>query len=418
MRVASSGELGKRMSAAGLLAAGAILCTFSAGDRLANIPGHATSRLTPSWFGPGDARQNAVRAVDKEDFGTALRWAKVVVDRDPIGQPSASLLGLALLGSGKPAEAQRAYTVAAGTGWRDAGVQIYWMLSALALGDDAVAGERLDALLRTGNRDAQTMDGLAALEQTPEGRKVLVERLLLSPDWASWYVRGAGDLHGRPLQQRLAVLSAASARGFKAERRIVAIAATVLRTHNEVAAAAWLWTRLGGGGGDTGKKIANGNFEELAEDADLSPFGWKLFESGAVDVRIDANAPSHTGTALYALSFASITQRIAQQFLILAPGQYRIRWNATDSNGGRASALGVRVLCNGTSTALTTDQPQQIGRTGYATTFTVPGSGCASQVVVIEAQPQSVGSRAPAWVDNVSVALAAPPQRTGRPPNT
>jgi hypothetical protein len=403
MRGASPGAFGKRVAAAGLLVAGAILCTFSAGDRLANIPGHATSRLTPNWFGPGDARQESVRAIDKQDFGTALHWAKIVINRDPIGQQSVSLLGLALLASGKPAAAQQAYIAAAATGWRDAGVQIYWMISALALGDDTVAAERLDALLRAGNRDTQTMDGLATLEQTPNGRKALGERLVLSPDWTTWYVRSLGDLHNQALQKRLAVLSDASARGLKMDPNIVASAATALRRHDETAAAAWLWVRFGGGGPDTGKKITNGRFEPMADDASPSPFDWTLLESGMVDVRIDANAPSHTGGALYTLSSATITQRVAQQSLILAPGPYRIHWNATDSQGARSSVMNVRVLCNDAPLVLTKDQPQLTGRTGYFAEFTVPDSGCKSQTVVIEARPQSIGSRAPAWLDNVSL---------------
>lgn len=407
MRAASTSEFGKRISLVTLLGAGAILCTFSAGDRLASLPGHATSRLTPTWFGPGDARQEAIRALDKQAFGKSLRWARITVDRDPIGQESTSLLGLSLLGKGELAAARQAYTVAANTGWRDAGVQIYWMIAALGLNDDTVAAERLDALLRTGNRDVQTMDGLATLEQAPSGRRALAERLILSPDWAPWYVQGIGDLHGEALKGRLAVLSDASSLGFHVERNIVAKTATALRIHDEIAAAAWLWARLGGGGADTGKSIANGRFEQIAGDANPSPFDWMLLESGAVDVRIDANAPSHTGNALYALSSASIVQRVAQQSLILSPGQYNIYWNATDSAGGRSSALRVRVLCNGKPSALTTEQPQQTGRTGYVAPFTVPDSGCASQIVVIEAQPRSAGSRAPAWLDNVSIASAA-----------
>lgn len=370
------------------------------------------SRLAPTWFGPGNARQEAIRALDKQAFSKSLRWARVTVDRDPIGQESTSLLGLSLLGNGKPDEARQAYIVAANTGWRDVGVQIYWMISALALNDDTVAAERLDALLRTGNRDAQTMDGLATLEQAPSGRRALAERLVLSPDWAPWYVHGLGDLHDKALKQRLGVLSDASSLGFHVERNIVAKAATALRIRDEIAAAAWLWARFGGGGAEIGKSIANGHFEQIADGTNPSPFDWMLLESGTVDVRIDANTPSHTGSALYALSSASITQRVAQQSLILSPGQYNISWNATDSAGGRSSALSVRVLCNGTSSALTTEQPQQIGRTGYMTAFTVPDSGCASQIVSIEAQPRTAGSRAPAWLDNVSIASASPKQRS------
>lgn len=394
---------GKQLLLTAMIVVTALLCTFSAGNRLAELPGHAQSRLSPFWFGAGNAQQRAFSDIDQRDFAGALRWSSIAVARNPVGQHSTSLLGLSLLGTGQAAAAQRAYTVAATGGWRDVGVQTYWMMAALGVGDDEVAAERLDALLRAGNQDPQTIDGLTTLEATPSGRRALVDRLRLSPDWTQWYVRSLRDLHDDALTGRLAVIAGAFHRGLPLDRRDIAGTATALRLNGEIKAAAWLWTHLGGGK-DTGLTVADGTFDTASKDFPMGPFDWTLLETGAVDARIDSDSPLHSGAALYALSAATTTRRIAQQALILPPGSYAVRWNSADSTGARSSDIDVRVLCSGSAPNAAQGESEPMGRNGSIFEFTVPATGCRSQIVAIEIHPNIGMSRSPVWTDDVSVA--------------
>lgn len=393
----------KQLALTGLLLAAAVLCTFSAGNRLAEIPGHAESRLSPSWFGAGNTLQHAVRSVDQKDFASALSWSSIAVARDPIGQHSTSLLGLSLLGTGQAQAAQRAYTVAAATGWRDVGVQTYWMLAALAVGDEDVAAQRLDALLRTGNRDQQTLDGLATLESTSSGRKALVERLRLGPDWERWYVLSLGTLHGDDLTRRMAVIAGAFHRGLRLDRDDIAKAGAAMRQNGEVKAAAWLWSHLGGQR-STGLKIADGSFDGVDKGEASGPFDWTLLETGGVDVRVDHDGPLHSGAALYGQSLATTTRRIAQQALILPPGTYELHWRSAGDDGARSADIGVRLLCSDTGVKAQRPPVIPVGQNGSKAVFTVPAEGCESQLVAIELQPNTTLSRSPSWIDDVSIA--------------
>jgi hypothetical protein len=385
----------------------AILCTFSAGDRLAQLPGHAESRLSPAWFGAGNAGYLAIRAVDQQDFASALRWASVAVSRDPIGQHTTALLALSLLGTGRPDAAQAAYTVAANTGWRDAGVQTYWMMTALALGDVNIAAQRLDALLRVGNRDDQTLAGLAALEGTPAGRSALADRLALSPDWAPWYLQDAKNLDGDSLKNRLAIIFAAARTGLKLDKDKIAQTSNALRAKGQIESAVWLWRHFGGDK-NAGMAIVDGRFDNVADDSNAGPFEWALLETGGVDVHIDGNAPLHSGPALYARSSSSTTKRIAQQTLMLPPGSYSIHWQSADSTGGRSSNAAIHILCNGTTPANgPADAIRQTGRNGSILNFTVPETGCASQLVAIELHPGTGLQDSPSWIDDVSIARAS-----------
>lgn len=386
-----------------MLVVAALLCTFSAGNRLAEIPGHAQSRLTPSWFGAGNAQQRAFSDIDQRDFAGALRWSSIAVARNPVGQHSTSLLGLSLLGTGQDAAAQRAYTVAATGGWRDVGVQTYWMMAALSAGDDDVAAQRLDALLRIGNRDPQTIDGLTALESTPSGRDALVERLRLTPNWAQWYVRSLRDLHDAALESRLIVIANAFHRGLRLDRRDVANAATALRLNGEIEAAVWLWRHLGGTK-DVGLAIADGNFDTAPDGDSIGPFNWTLLENGAMSVRIDSDSPLHSGAALYALSSATTTRRVAQQALVLPPGAYVVRWRSADNGGARSPAIDIRVLCSDPAAEAARPEARPLGHNGSVSEFTVPAVGCRSQIMAIEISPSTGLSSSPSWVDDVSIA--------------
>ncbi|MGN6279404.1 MAG: hypothetical protein ACTHM8_11870 [Sphingomonas sp.] len=383
---------------------GAFLCIFSAGDRLAHLPGHAGSRLSPSWFGAGNAQDNALRAIDQNDFRAALHWASVGVARDPIGEHSTSLLALALLGTGQNAAAQQAYTVAAMTGWRDAGVQIYWLMAGLQVGDLTVAAQRADALLRAGNRDAQTLTGVSMLESTPGGRSALAERLSLSPNWTSWYLLSLEDLQPPALANRIAVIATASRHGLRLDRRQASRAATALRVNGQIRSAIALW-RLLGGPSNTGQVIEDGGFEHKTSDRASGPFEWALIASGDIDVRVDENSPLRSGGALYVQSSATATRRIAQQALALAAGAYLIHWRSADAGGERSNHLDVRVLCEGSiPTTAEGTVPTAIGRDQSTLAFNVPETGCDSQLVVINWHPGAVPSSSPVWIDDISIA--------------
>lgn len=397
----SVGDTARRALPFGALIVAAALCVFSAGDRLANLPGHAPSRLSPSWFGVGNARQTALRALDRHDFAAALKWARFVVARDPIGTNSSGLLGVSLLGIGQSAAAQQAYTVAAGTGWRDEGVQTYWLMVALALGDKTIAAERLDALLRVDNRENTTLDGLRELESSADGRAALATRLALSPDWAEWYALSLTIIQGTRFDHRLEVMRLAQRQRFQFDPETIASVASTLLANGRNVDAARVWRSFGAGGKGVGRSLVNGGFEEARGAGAANPFDWVLLQNALVDVKIDGAAPEGGG-ALYVNSTATTEQRAAQQTLLMASGSYVLRWAAANGSGERTSAVSVNITCSGSGLRLTLSS-SPIGAVGNVAPFTIP-NGCDAQIVSIDVHPQPPDTRQPVWVDDVSIA--------------
>lgn len=380
-----------------LLVFGAILCVLSALDRFTEHDVPAALDL-----GPSQARRTAVVALADGDFAAALTNARTVVSRDPMGRASASLLGSALLGSGRPVEARQAFTVAAQLGWRDRAAQTYWLMTAIAIGDEQIAAERLDALLRTGTPDPTTLQALATLEATPTGRAALAARLAANPGWGLWYLSSAAKLSGEVQARRDAVLVAASHQGFAPLAEGVSTAVFTLLGKGDFEPASTLYHAFGGAG-PAGKAVANPGFEEPLERFSSAPFTWQLFESGDVDVRRQA-APAGDGHALYISSTGSVTENVAQQTLLLSPGQYRLSWQAVDDRGQSTDDVSIRLSCMPSGTALFSPEQVASDRHGqHRAAFTIPGSACIGQSLLVVAEPQDPSSQTADWLDNVEL---------------
>ena len=129
------------------LAAYAIAAVGSGLDRIAATR-PSMARLVPEPFSARAKISAAGAAFDRRDYALALHLAKEGVVKEPVDNHALGNLGAALAMSGDGRGAERAFTVAAATGWRDLPTQVYWYQRAMQAGDLRVASQRLDAILR------------------------------------------------------------------------------------------------------------------------------------------------------------------------------------------------------------------------------------------------------------------------------
>ena len=299
-------------------------------------------RLVPGSFRAEAHRAAASIELAQGESGKALAAARKAVASDPIDPASTALLGTSLLLSGDEDGAERAFRVAARFGWRNFATQAYWYDAALSVGDFRVAADRADALLRAYPQFANEAAFLQPFEDSPEGRRVLAERLQSRPPWLANYLDMSRGITAETLERHFAVLREASSLGDAIVCSDIAGMTGVLLEHGRRADAEALWNgycpdqRVAG-------PIADPTFARaLPGNAEPFPFAWRVHSSGDLSVR-----RAEGGGGLVMSLQAPGTRLVLSQAVSLEPGRYRFRVSSESGGAGGAGRLSLSWACDG-----------------------------------------------------------------------
>jgi hypothetical protein len=369
-----------------------LACAAAACDRAGTV----LPSGTPSWLASLSLQQHAAHALSDGRSVDALATSAEAIIADPASATPISLLGGTLVNMSRPAEALRAFTVAAARGWRDPATQLYWLAVAIQTRDNSVAAQRLDALLRTGTASQQTAPLLAQMEATSSGRAALAQRMALNPQWAVDATTTIANLHGPALRRRLALLTLARAAGYRPNCAWMRAPTSIIFDRGDFADAADAWHGLCGSG-DQVSLLVDGGFEQAAIGRDRVPFDWIFFLSGEAEVQLVARPGAPRGSGQMLSIRSSSVQNVAAQNLVLPAGEYRLTMRA-------APGLRVRIDCLVPSG----DTPAQgfVLLSDAATThvFTVPRLDCGAQLLTLQV---GIGNATqPLWLDDVEISRA------------
>lgn len=214
----------------------ALACLASAADRM-GVP----LRLLPARLAPGASVRAAREAFLSANSTSARARAAAAVAASPMDAGASALLGAVPLKAGDPVAAHEAFAVSARLGWHNPAAQLYWLGVGLEAQDYALAAERLDALLRTGQRSAAIDAAILQLEASPGGRSALAAHLLAVSGWREAFVASTGALSGTPLARRIAVLQRARVGGMPVDCKAVAATVRALFDRGARQAASDLW---------------------------------------------------------------------------------------------------------------------------------------------------------------------------------
>lgn len=381
--------------------AGAFLCVLSAADREAGNSRSLPALLSAIDFGSDHKRAQVIAALDDENFQRAAKIAREAVRRDPLNGGAPSLLGAALLGNYQPDAADAAFRVAGQMGWRDAGVQSYWLIQTLGTDNFDIAAQRLDALLRSHEPSDFTAHALVVLEGSAGGRAALARRLAYSPDWAVWYLRTLLSEKSPTLEHRSETMIAAAKLGLSLPSRQFDPILVQLVADGHYGLAHSIDAALDSTAPAAALGVVDGDFRAPVDPKQSKPFGWRYFQTGDVSVDRDPNAPGRLGSALRISSTAATMQLVARQILALPPGRHAMNWHAVDRSGSPTTALTLGLKCRDSGVALV--RPQFVGAAQTSAAFEVPNSGCADQELRIMANPPSTGGTMTAWITGISV---------------
>ena len=381
----------------------AILSWISASDRMEEV----SPQPRRSYLGGASAAEAAFNYLADKDPQAALYQARRAVKTAPIDPSSTSALASAELALGKTKAAYDAFEVAGSLGWRDIPTQLFWLAQALAAGDVAIAGDRLDALLRLNVGNDAVADALQILEQTPAGQKAFALLFKRNPPWENRVLRETGELAGDAFAGRMAAIDMAASRGVTLDCTAIGEAASRLIIKGRIDDAKQLWRRACDRNGDI--YLSDGSFEMDTAKASSSPFDWRLQSRGGLEVSIQTAPAPLEDHALRIDSSMTVRTVAARQLAALRPGVYRITWQTTRDNDEKPDdSIDVLVRCNGTNLLDLADTGATPARPNMVTkTFSIPTANCAIQGIEIQKAASIGGDSKTGWIDNIHISSAS-----------
>lgn len=370
-----------RVALAALAAVYAIAATGSGLDRIiAGTPSSSPAAgSVPDLFADASLRRSAAIELSEAQFASAAELARKATIRSPLEPASTGLLAAVWLGQGKADHADKAFRVSGQLGWREPITQTYWMQAALLGGDLPVAVQRLDAILRQQPVKAADPALLAPFEHSEQGRTALARRLAENPGWTSVYLNPAVPISSEQLAQRAQV-----ARLLANERRLgcdgISRFVSTLIAQGAVIPAHDVWQLHCPGG--NGQMIADPDFAS-GMGKDPSPFGWQKYSDGSINLRSD----SRNG-GLVMENSAPFARNFARQMLVLAPGDYRLSWRATESDGSASERIEAFSGCPGETPRRIETRP--IADTRLSGVLRITG-GCDGQFLTFRVRPGPPG---------------------------
>lgn len=386
---------------AGLVVLGGA-AVFSAAERLAFIG----RDLAPSLplHGPYRFEKAAFAALSEGNLPAADAFARRAILAGPVEASASSLLGTVALQAGNETLVQSAFRVGAQLGWRDVPVQAWIATQAQVVGDVRVMAERLDAMLRVGTPYAQIAPALAAIEKMPGGAEAMAVRLGYSPAWRAQYLGSLETLSDADLDSRMRIAKSARARGLALDCEAIGQSTFKLSQARRARMALRLWQNLECGVDDPHNLAkAAGGFEETdIGGATGMPFRWIVESQADGEATLDVS-PDSNGHALFVRGTGAKQVTVARRMIVLAPGNYMLRWKAIDGSRRPSAAVGASVACSISYAPLVPagTMPVQTG-TQFTLAFAVPPANCDAQILQVNAQGNKAVKDG-GWIDDIEV---------------
>ncbi|HEX4199635.1 MAG TPA: hypothetical protein VHZ26_19520 [Caulobacteraceae bacterium] len=353
-----------------------------------------------------DARLRAART--SADIEQAAGLARRALVEAPLAAAPLRILGFSAQRQGRPREAQALMAAAGARSHRDLLTQAWLFDDALSRDDYPAAFDRADAMLRLDDGMDTTLYPLI-IDAASDPRAVppLVWRLAAKPLWRPDFLRalaagGDPDLTLRVLGQlkQTSAPPTDEEAGFLVGRLIHDGA--YARAYQAWASLLPAKAPLRPGG------LYDGDF---APAPGATPFNWRLNPNSRV-VAERSSPPSGPPTGLYVRFTPTITDELASETLLLAPGAYRLTGQVMFETPAEAGQFRLALLC-----ADGTGQPMLDAGLGgdpgawraISLPFDVAPSGCAAQRLQIVGRAGDSFDPVGAWFTG----LAVQPSRNG-----
>lgn len=338
-------------------------------------------RLVPGPFRSFADAAAAQIALTRKDYQQVETAAARGVAASPMNRDSVGLLASARLLRNQPEKADAAFRVSGQLGWRDLPTQLYWYGVGIDSEDYTLAAQRADAILRSDPEYANAQLVLEPLETDPRGREALIARMIEKPNWLVRYTSADAEASDAALARKAGILKQLSGRGVALGCAMVNRLVFQLVDRGMRAAAIDMWSSHCSRA-PAGKLLFDPEFQVLAAERQ-SPFDWRTFNTGDVDVRSLVQAGGQR--VAEASNQSSITVPILAQTVELAPGAYRVRVEASDPGTVRGR-LFASINCGASPGALGAMPAGELLAEGQIVS---PPPACRTQLLTLWLKPGS-----------------------------
>lgn len=352
---------------------------------------------------PGDSRATAVQAsllITQElrpaDLARAEALARQSIARDPTFGVAWRVLGFVADARRQRPAAARLMKRSEQLSRRDLATELWLIDYEVARNDVAGALRHFDIALRTSATAPQILFPVLREAISDDRLLMPIARVLAQrPEWRDRFLRDAIDsstslsgLAGLSLAlDRVGAPLAAEQRQQLDNRFVDARAYALVKRVNRLPSA--------------GQFVVDPGFER---SRDSYRFGWTLPSGDGPFVERLAT-PTGRGIRLNFSDTDGGGGLVAQQVLVLAPGRYRLSYEAglETANAGSGPVWGINCGDRGGTAAATIPivAPSAGGR--YSSPFTIPATRCSGQLLVLVTRPTGNERGTVGWVDNVTI---------------
>lgn len=351
----------------------AILCIALAATGL-QLDWQSRRDLTIAAWVPEPFRQQALQGLAADAYGKGhvaqgLALSRRFVLHRPVPAEGLGLLTTGLIASGDQDQGLAALILAGQRGWRDVFTQHLMASAAIQSGEMDVAAQRLAALWRIHNQDAQTRALTLDLLNATGGAQALERNVLVTDRWGSeLLVQAAGDHVPVATWDALALTFATKGTALDCRRLSDTLRTMALTGHAQ--SAAGIWPRICHQ--DQASSPANFDF---TPDADVvGPFDWRYPAQGGLGIQVVETAGRNV---LQYQNSENVRQLLGTRIANLAAGRHVARLTLDPNARKLPGSITLRVNC-----VASTGQVARISSTmfvGGTVDFDVPGNDCAGQ---------------------------------------
>lgn len=332
--------------------------------------------------------------------GNATELARAALLKAPFNVRALRVLGLATARDGQRAQANEILTLAGNWSLRDDPAHAWLVEYRLSRGDYFSAFAHADTLARRREDRQAPVFRLfsAAAEQDPRSLPALTALLARNPPWRANYINSLYYSDpGHRIAATLAVALARTPAPFSRDEQGVLY--RQLLSRGWLDAVSQVRAVVGPPAG-----LVNGALNPLAA---APPFEWALF--GAAGVSAEILPDDIRGDSALRVQYESFSDKpVAEQFLQLKPGRYRLSGQTREEAGSVDGRLVWTLSCfeGGAAIASLTPPPGPAVRTWRTLTddFVVPARGCTGQWLRLEARPGDDRTPVTAWYDRFAIA--------------
>jgi hypothetical protein len=361
-------------------------------------------------FQPLDAR---ARAKEAEQLIIRSRGSPAAIDqaerlsldalrRDTTVALAWRTLGLVALSRNQDERAAAMFRFAGTLSKRDVPTQL-WLIEERVRADD-IAGALVhyDIALRTseGSRDVLLPVLVSATSQN-NIVPAIARTLNTMPPWRRSYLTKLAA--GAPNPENAALLfGLILPRASEDERRLIAAAMRAMVARREFRAAQLVYQFLTRANSPDPLLLRNPSFDHPNPYA---PLDWQLREDANLSAEQRGSGNGRPGLRLQISTRNGAGGNAARQLLFLSPGSYQINALAGTVPGARPARLSWLIQCNRANGAhlLRQQLPSLSAQTAASARFTVPVTGCETQWLSLNIQPDFGPGTVSGWFDSLTL---------------